>query len=56
MYIFFKRLLDLILAGISMIILMPLFLLVALILRFTAEGEVFYFQKRVGWKNKPFDI
>lgn len=56
MYIFFKRLVDLILAGISMIILMPLFLLVALILRFTAEGEVFYFQKRVGWKNKPFDI
>jgi lipopolysaccharide/colanic/teichoic acid biosynthesis glycosyltransferase len=29
---------------------------IMLLMRLTAEGEVFYFQKRVGFKNQPFDI
>ena len=56
MYRIFKRLLDLVLSAIGLIVLFPLFLVLLLILRFTAEGEVFYFQKRIGFKNKIFDL
>ena len=35
---------------------LPLFLPIILILKFTAEGEVFYTQERVGYKNSKFKI
>jgi len=44
MYKFFKRLLDIIISLITLIILLPVFISVTIILRFSAEGEVFYFQ------------
>ena len=39
-----------------MILFLPLFLPIILILKFTAEGEVFYTQERVGYKNSKFKI
>ena len=56
MYKLFKRLLDLVIAFLALIILLPLFVLVIIILRFTAEGEVFYFQERIGYNNSKFKI
>ena len=56
MYNFFKRLLDLGIASVSLIILLPLFVPVIIILRLTAEGEVFYLQERIGYKNSKFKI
>ena len=56
MYNLIKRLLDVILSLSALIILTPLFIPIILILKFTAEGEVFYFQKRIGFKNKEFII
>ena len=53
-YLFSKRLLDLLISLISIILLSPVFLIVIIILKFTAEGEIFYFQKRIGLKNKFF--
>ena len=53
---FFKRILDLFISIISLLIFLPLFILIILILRFTGEGEVFYFQKRIGHLNKEFNI
>lgn len=47
---------DLLVALIVLIVLLPIFITIGLILRFTAEGEVFYLQKRVGHYNQPFDI
>ena len=41
---------------ISLIILLPVFIPIVVILRFTAEGEVFYLQKRLGYQNKKFNI
>ncbi len=35
---------------------MPVFIPTAIILRFTAEGEVFYFQERIGINNSKFMI
>ena len=56
MYNFFKRLLDVIVSLITLIILLPVFLPIIIILRFSAEGEVFYFQERIGFKNSKFKI
>lgn len=56
MYKIVKRLIDLVIACIALILLSPLLLPVIIILLFTGEREVFYFQERVGYKNKPFYI
>ena len=56
MYSFLKRIFDIIIASIALILLLPIFIPVILILRFTAEGEVFYFQNRIGKDCKYFDI
>ena len=56
MYKSFKRLLDLIVSLITLIILLPIFVPIIIILRFSAEGEVFYFQERYGLYNSKFQI
>ena len=56
MYKVVKRFMDLCIAIIALLILLPLLLPVMLILAFTGEHEIFYFQKRIGYKNKPFFI
>jgi lipopolysaccharide/colanic/teichoic acid biosynthesis glycosyltransferase len=56
MYKFLKRLLDIVISLITLIILLPVFIPIIIILRFTAEGEVFYFQERIGINNSRFQI
>ncbi len=56
MYLFLKRVFDICLAGIALILLSPLIIPSIIILAFTGEREVFYFQQRVGFKNKLFNI
>ena len=56
MYIFFKRLLDILISVTTLIILLPVFLPIIIALRFSAEGEVFYFQERIGINNSKFKI
>ncbi len=56
MYKFVKRFMDLCIAIFALIILLPLLVPVMIILIFTGEHEIFYFQKRIGYKNKPFYI
>src|SRR5438128_1368584 len=56
MYRIAKRFLDLLLACIALLILLPVFIPVMIILKLTGEHEVFYFQKRIGYKNRPFYI
>jgi lipopolysaccharide/colanic/teichoic acid biosynthesis glycosyltransferase len=53
---FFKRLIDIILASIAIIVILPFWLPICLILLLSGEHEVFYFQERIGFKNKPFFI
>lgn len=55
-YLFFKRTLDLFFSLLGLFILSPLFLLIILILKNTAEKEVFYLQERMGLNNNPFYI
>ncbi len=56
MYKFIKRILDILIAGFAFVVLSPVLIPVMIILKFTGEHEIFYFQKRLGYKNKPFDI
>ena len=53
---FVKRLFDLILSIIALIILSPFIIPICIILLLTGEHEVFYLQKRVGLKNSRFQI
>jgi len=53
---FFKRIIDFILALTAIIILIPFLLPVCILLLLTGEHEVFYLQKRVGYKNNYFKI
>lgn len=56
MYKFLKRSIDILIALTVLLLLSPLFILIVLILLVTGEREVFYFQQRIGYKNKPFHI
>lgn len=56
MYLLVKRIIDIVFSLVLIFILFPFLLLVIFILRFTAEGEVFYLQSRKGLNNKDFFI
>jgi lipopolysaccharide/colanic/teichoic acid biosynthesis glycosyltransferase len=56
MYNIFKRLLDIFLSFTALIILLPAFVPIIIILKLSAEGEVFYFQERYGIHNSRFQI
>ena len=56
MYQFFKRLFDIIVGFIALIILLPVFIPIIIILKLSGEGEVFYFQERYGIHNSRFKI
>ena len=56
MYKFLKRFTDILIATITLIVLSPVFIIVIVVLMLTGEHEVFYSQKRIGYKNKPFRI
>jgi len=56
MYTYFKRLMDISVSLIILIILFPFFLIIGILLKFSGEGEIFYSQKRVGYNNMPFNI
>ena len=56
MYLIFKRWMDFTVALIVLILLSPLLIPIIIALRLTDEGEVFYFQDRIGYKNRTFKI
>jgi lipopolysaccharide/colanic/teichoic acid biosynthesis glycosyltransferase len=56
MYLFLKRFIDIVIASVALIVLSPILVPSIIILLFTGEKEVFYFQQRVGYKNKLFNI
>ena len=56
MYSFFKRLLDILVSLFALIFLLPVFIPIIIILKFSDEGEVFYFQERYGINNSKFQI
>src|SRR6476661_3113286 len=53
---FFKRILDLIISVLMLIILLPLFIMVVVLLIFANKGKVFFLQKRSGKDGIVFNI
>lgn len=51
-----KRLFDIVFSAIGLILLSPLFVLIALSIAFTSKGGVFYLQERVGRHNINFKL
>ena len=56
MYLILKRIFDIILSSIAIILLSPILIFIIVILKLTGEGEIFYLQERVGYKTKSFMI
>jgi lipopolysaccharide/colanic/teichoic acid biosynthesis glycosyltransferase len=51
-----KRLFDFILSFIGFILLIPVFSIVAILIKLNTPGPVFFFQERIGLNGKPFMI
>ena len=56
MYHISKRTIDVVISLTTLIILLPVFIPIIIILKLSAEGEVFYFQERYGLNNSKFQI
>jgi len=56
LYKILKRILDVAISLITLLILAPFLIPLLLLLRFTGEGEIWYKQNRVGYKNNMFKI
>jgi exopolysaccharide biosynthesis polyprenyl glycosylphosphotransferase len=52
----FKRLLDFIVSTLALIFLIPLFLVLAIVIKLTSPGPIFFLQERIGMNGKPFQI
>jgi lipopolysaccharide/colanic/teichoic acid biosynthesis glycosyltransferase len=51
-----KRLFDLLASGLGLLLLFPLFLLLALLVKLSSPGPVFYHGLRVGRRGRPFKM
>ena len=51
-----KRLLDVTVAGLLLLLVLPLGLVIAIVLACTGEHEVFYAQRRIGLGGRPFSL
>lgn len=56
MYRFIKRVFDLVFSLIALVILSPLLVPIAILLKLTGEGYIFYLQERVGYRTSTFNM
>ena len=56
LYEVIKRLIDVVCSFIGVVVLSPLFIIIAIIIKTTSKGPVFFSQKRVGKNGKEFDM
>jgi Undecaprenyl-phosphate glucose phosphotransferase len=54
--VFVKRLFDIIVAASALVLLSPLFLAVAMLIKLDGRGPVLFFQRRYGFNQEPFRI
>lgn len=56
LYFFIKQLIDSLFSLSSLIILFPLFIVIAVLIKIDSPGSIFYKQERIGLDGKPFFI
>ena len=55
-YLFIRRIIDTIIALVAMIVLSPMFLVVAIVVCLDSKGGAFFKQKRIGLNGKPYNM
>ncbi len=55
-FLFQKRIVDFIVSSIALILLTPIFIIVAILIKITSKGPVFYKQDRIGKNGKRFKM
>lgn len=55
-YLAIKRLIDIVLSLVAIILMLPVMLLVSLLIKLTSKGPVIFKQERAGRDNKPFTM
>ena len=53
---YLKRLMDILISSIAIILLLPLYLFLAIGVKCSSKGPIFYSQERIGYQGKPFKI
>ena len=56
MYLLTKRIFDILASLFALILLSPIFIPIFIGLKLTGEGHIWYFQKRIGFRNHTFNI
>ena len=51
-----KRILDIFISIIAIVLLIPVFIVLAILIKFGSKGEIIFKQQRIGFGNKPFEI
>jgi undecaprenyl phosphate N,N'-diacetylbacillosamine 1-phosphate transferase len=51
-----KRCLDVLIAGAGLLLLWPVFVMIAICIKFSSRGPVFFLQERAGFRGQPFQI
>lgn len=51
-----KRLIDIVVSVIALVLLMPLLIVLALVVKFSSPGPIFFRQERIGKNGRPFSI
>ena len=51
-----KRFMDIVLSAIALVLLLPVFLLCAILVKVSSTGPIFFLQERIGLNNRPFQI
>lgn len=56
LYALQKRFFDIVFSGVAIVMLSPILLVVALLVKVSSRGPVFFVQRRAGLKGKPFSM
>ena len=56
MYRYFKRAIDITVSFVAILLLIPVFILVAIVIKIDSKGTVIFKQERIGQKTKKFYI
>ena len=51
-----KRILDIVASGIALIVLLPVYITLAIAVRLSSKGPIFFMQERIGKNRQPFKI
>ncbi len=55
-YDFFKRIMDITIAGILVVLLIPFWIIIPILIKLDSKGSVFFVHERIGLNGKPFKI